>query len=160
MFPCLSLFSLFPPTWSSNIPLPLLQYLTLCACVAFSPPPRFPPFSLISSRRASPSWPSRGTSWGPTQPFSPRNTRTPARMQPERPTPPSAGTTWRVQKEGATQTATGPSTAPEATSGRTTEAFFFVKLPKVSDLLCFIVSIILKITGSKLTRFDSGSGQL
>lgn len=80
--------------------------------------------SNTNPRRGSRSWPSRSTSWGPTPPFSPRSTWTPARMQPVLPTPPSVGTTWRVQEaEEARPTVTLPLTAQEATSGRTIKLY-------------------------------------
>lgn len=93
------------------------------AASLLSPPPVSPHSSPVcaSPRRASLSWPSRGTSWGPTRPSSPRNIRTPARMA-EHLTPLLAGMTWRAQvEEGAWPTVTGPSMALVATSVRTTE---------------------------------------
>lgn len=76
----------------------------------------------LQTRRASASSPSRDTSWGPTQHSSPRTTLTPARTQPEPPTHPLAGTTWRARvAEGASRTATRSSMALEATSVKTTE---------------------------------------
>lgn len=127
MFPSLSLFSLFSHNLCSNTAASLLPHLSISPrlssiCVSSLPSCRLPSPIPPSPRRASPSWPSRGTSWGPTQPSSPRTTRTPARMQPEPLTPPSVGRTWRVQEqEGSRPTAKGPLTAPEATSVRTTE---------------------------------------
>lgn len=131
MFPSLSLSLCSPPLLRSNTAASLLPPLII-------PPHLSPIFAFLSStlcpipsvpkkRRACRSWPSRGTSWGPTRPSSPRNTRTPARTQPEPRTPPSVGMTWRARAEeeerGARPTATGPLTAPAATSVRTTEIF-------------------------------------
>lgn len=108
---CSVFFSLItPPSARSNLAASLL-----------SPPPVSPHSSVHPPRRASLSWPSRGTSWGPTRPSSRRNTRTPARTA-EPLTPLSGGKTWRARaEEGARPTATGPSMAPVATSVRTTE---------------------------------------
>lgn len=93
------------------------------AASLLSPPPVSPHSSPVcpSPRRASLSWPSRGTSWGPTRPSSPRNTRTPARTA-EHLTPLLVGMTWRARvEEGPWPTVTGPSMALVATSVRTTE---------------------------------------
>ena len=75
-----------------------------------------------SLRRASLSWPSRDTSWGPTQPSSPRTTQTPARMQPGPPTHLLAEKTWRARvEEEANPTLMEPLMALEATNVKTTD---------------------------------------